>query len=312
MILEFLRNIGAILVGVLSLLWRGFRWVVTKMFRGMRRGFPAVFRMLRSYIRWLIANRREPSGKLAIIGTLLVVAGVVIYLSYRTVRFVEVNVTSDRIDVWTLWWTGTQQERETLVTQQFPCPGAPFILPSEGYIGLLYADPRLPYSESRRHQGIDIFSIGEPGVTPVYAAYDGYITRQTYWASAVIQRVPDDPLSPGRQIWLYYTHMAPADGSTDYIVDVFEPGVSEIFVEQGTLIGYTGDYAGPGGSIATHLHFSIVLSDAMGGYLSELEFTNTLDPSRYLGIPVNYNCAPDIPRCSETPLCAEALLGGGG
>jgi hypothetical protein len=100
------------------------------------------------------------------------------------------------------WWRGNSQERESLVTiQREACPGAPFILPSDGYIGLLYSDPRGPYSISNPHQGIDIFSDSDPGVTPVYAAYDGYVTREAEWLSTLIMRVPDDPLNPGRQIW---------------------------------------------------------------------------------------------------------------
>jgi len=99
------------------------------------------------------------------------------------------------------WWRGNPQERESLVTvQREACPGAPFILPSDGYIGLLYNDPRGPYSTSNPHQGIDIFSDSEPGLTPVYAAYDGYVTREPEWVSTIIMRVPEDPLNPGEQI----------------------------------------------------------------------------------------------------------------
>jgi len=81
------------------------------------------------------------------------------------------------------------------------CPGAPFILPADGEIGLFYNDPNGPYSTAAPHQGIDIFSNADPGVTPVYAAYDGTITREPDWRSTLIQRVPEDPLEPGRQIW---------------------------------------------------------------------------------------------------------------
>ena len=84
--------------------------------------------------------------------------------------------------------------------QREACPGAPFILPSDGYIGLLYNDPRGPYSTSNPHQGIDIFSDSEPGLTPVYAAYDGYETLEPEWVSTIIMRVPEDPLNPGEQI----------------------------------------------------------------------------------------------------------------
>ena len=102
------------------------------------------------------------------------------------------------------WAMGDSAEREALLTvQRDRCPGAPFILPADGYIGLLYADPRGPYSSSAPHQGIDIFSNADPGIVPVYAAYDGYVRREEDWQSTLIMRVPDDPLQPGRQIWYY-------------------------------------------------------------------------------------------------------------
>ncbi len=196
------------------------------------------------------------------------------------------------------WWRGGEATRAALVTvQRDACPGAPFILPADGFIGLLYADPRGPYSASRPHQGIDIFSAGEPGVTPVYAAYDGYVTREASWVSSLIQRVPDDPLQPGRPLWLYYTHMASRDGDS-FIVAAFPPGAREQFVEQGTLLGYTGDYnGGSARSVWTHLHFSIVQDNGSGGYRNELEFANTLDPSPYLGMEVHYERATEVAGC---------------
>ncbi len=202
------------------------------------------------------------------------------------------------------WAQGDAAARaELITTQREACPGAPFILPTDGFIGLLYGDPRGPYSSSNPHQGIDIFSEGEPGTTPVYAAYDGYVTRESAWRSALILRVPDDPLRPGNQIWLYYAHMADRQGNS-YIEPAFPPGTSELFVERGTLLGYTGDYNGNAArSIWVHLHFSIVKDDGNGRFLNELEFANTLDPSPYLGIAVNYHCAAPAAGCTAQPTC---------
>jgi murein DD-endopeptidase MepM/ murein hydrolase activator NlpD len=193
-----------------------------------------------------------------------------------------------------------------IIAQREACPGAPFILPADGFIGLLYGDPRGPYSRSAPHQGIDIFSDSEPGVTPVYAAYDGYVTREPDWRSTVIMRIPDDPLNPGTQVWLYYTHMADREGN-DFIEDAFPPGTREKFVEQGTLLGYTGDYNGNSPrTVWVHLHFSIVKDDGYGRYLNELEFDNTIDPSPYLGRPVTYVCAPATASCTANPHCPAA------
>jgi len=202
------------------------------------------------------------------------------------------------------WQSGSPATRTALVTvQREACANAPFILPADGYIGLLYGDPRGPYSNAAPHQGIDIFSNSDPGLTPVYAAYDGYITREAEWRSTLIQRISDDPLQPGRQIWLYYTHMADHEGN-DFIEEAFPAGTSELFVEQGTLLGYTGDYNGDAlRGVWVHLHFSIVEDDGNGRYLNELEFTNTLDPSPYLGMALNNACTPVTVGCTSDPVC---------
>lgn len=198
----------------------------------------------------------------------------------------------DRTDTFWQWRNGNQATREALITVPGTrCGDAPFILPSTGFIGLLYNDPRPPYSRTQPHQGIDIFSDTIPGATPVFAAYDGYISRESHWRSALIQRVPQDPLNPERQIWLYYTHMADAEGNS-FIIEAIPPGTDEFFVEQGTLIGYTGNYNGNSSrSIWVHLHFSIVRDDGFGRYLNELDIANTLDPTPYLGLDVGYTTA---------------------
>jgi len=256
---------------------------------------------------------RTRKGRL---GTLIALVGGLVVLGFGIYRLADTftGPTDPRNRGFMQWFTGSDETRAALITvQRDPCSGAPFILPADGYIGLLYGDPRGPYSNLHPHQGIDIFSPGEPGVTPVYAAYDGYLTREEDWHSSLILRVPEDPLVPGRQIWLYYTHMADENGAGDYILDTFPAGTQELFVEQGTLLGYTGNYNGDSARrIAVHLHFSIVRDNGVGGYTNELEFDNTIDPSRHLGIPVNYACAPRVPQCAPDPLCAEAVLSAGG
>ena len=175
------------------------------------------------------------------------------------------------------------------------CSDAPFQMPTDGYIGFLWGDS---FRIGHHHQGIDIFGSAEVGVTPVYAAYPGYLTRQPDWKSTVIIRVPDDPLQPGRQIWTYYTHMASPGGETT-IAPEFPPGTFEAYVETGTFLGYQGNYSGdPNNPVGVHLHFSIVMDDGQGSYLNELEISNTLDPSPYLGLPLNAGDNPD-----EVPVC---------
>ena len=164
------------------------------------------------------------------------------------------------------------------------CPGAPFILPTTGYLGFGYGDS---WRSGQRHQGFDIFGPTGLGQTPVIAAYDGYLTRLPEWKSTVIIRVPDDPLQPGRQIWNYYTHLADAEGN-DFISADFPPGTSEMYVRAGTLLGYQGNYSGnPSNPVGMHLHFSVVKDDGSGRFLNELRIENTLDPSPYLGLAAN-------------------------
>jgi murein DD-endopeptidase MepM/ murein hydrolase activator NlpD len=202
------------------------------------------------------------------------------------------------------WARSDEEARAALVTvQREPCPGAPFVLPSDGYVGLLYGDPNGPYSPAAPHQGIDIFSNAVAGVIPVYAAADGYVTREDGWRSALIQRIPSDPLQPNRQIWLYYAHMADRAGNS-FIEPAFPPGAREVFVERGTLLGYTGDYNGDSlRDIWVHLHFSIVRDDGSDRYTNELEFANTIDPTPYLGLPLHYSCNGEAMQCGLTSAC---------
>ncbi len=163
-------------------------------------------------------------------------------------------------------------------------PEAPFVMPTSGLIGYLWDDS---FQAGHRHQGIDIFGGKEPGRTPVVAAYGGYLTRLPTWKSAVIIHVPSNPFQPGIPIWLYYTHMADAIGNS-FISTEFPPGTSGKYVEAGTLLGYQGNYNGEGvNPTGVHLHFSIVRDDGNGQFLNELDIRNTLDPSPYLGLPLN-------------------------
>ena len=253
---------------------------------------------LSNYVRRLISRRFKI---LIAIGFFSIISIATIF-GIKLIRDLTKPENANLID----WGTGGQATRQSLIANQpQPCAGAPFIVPTDGFIGLLYSDPRGPYSNANPHQGIDIFSSNRltPGLEPVYAAFDGFVTRESDWVSSLIQRVPSDPFQPQRQLWLYYTHMAGRDGN-DYIIDEIPPGTSEFFVKQGSLIGYTGNYNG--GSprpIWTHLHFSIVKDNGDGYYLNELDFNNTVDPSPYLGLPVNFQCIENTVGCRLLTNC---------
>ena len=213
------------------------------------------------------------------------------YYLYRMIR-----PSSERLFLFRAWMKDSSAHPEWKLTAGSRCGEAPFIFPTDGMVGFLWDDS---FRIGHRHQGIDIFGGNDVGVTPVIAAYPGYLTRLPDWKSSVIVRIPSDPLEPKRQIWTYYTHMADAAGN-DYIVSEFPPGTHEVFVEAGTLLGYQGNFSGdPNNPVGIHLHFSIVLDDGQGKFRNELEIKNTLDPSPYLGLPVNANLNQgEIPICS--------------
>lgn len=175
------------------------------------------------------------------------------------------------------------------------CPNAPFIIPSGGFIGYYYGDV---FKLGKKHQGIDIFGGVEVAHMPVYAPYDGFVSREEGWKSSLILRVPQDPLQPDRQIWVYMTHMADRKGN-GLIDKMFPPGAKDVPVTQGQVLGFQGDYSGnPKRPVGVHLHLSIVKDDGQGHYLNESVFSNTLDPSPYFVMDLNAKTAPDgPPRC---------------
>lgn len=216
------------------------------------------------------------------------VAGIYLYFTYgrsatRTMQVIE--------------YIRDPSTRPNLVmTTGAVCDDAPFLFPTDGLIGFIWDDSFRP---GHRHSGLDIFAGTSVGVTPIVAAYPGYLTREADWKSTVIIRVPQDPLDPSRQIWVYYTHMADANGNS-FVSPEFPQGIKEVFVEAGTFLGYQGNFSGdPLNPVGVHLHISIVEDDGFGNYKNELDIENTYDPSPYFGLPLNANENPDtIPFCN--------------
>ncbi len=176
------------------------------------------------------------------------------------------------------------------------CGDAPFAFPTDGLIGFIWDDS---FRIGHRHSGLDIFTGTDAGVTSIFAAYAGYLTRQADWKSSVIIRVPKDPLKPSRQIWVYYTHMADANGNS-FITQEFPAGTSEVLVEAGTFLGYQGNYSGdPFNPVGVHLHISVVKDDIYGNFTNETDINNTYDPTPYFGLPLNANTNSNtIPVCN--------------
>lgn len=195
------------------------------------------------------------------------------------------------------WIRDPASRPDLLIKEGTRCGEAPFIFPTSGIVGFLWDDSFRP---GHRHQGIDIFGGTDVGVTPVVAAYPGYLTRLPDWKSSVIIRVPQDPLMPSREIWVYYTHMADRNGNS-FIASDFPPGTSEQYVEAGQFLGYEGNYSGsPANPVGVHLHVSIVKSDGAGKFKNELDINNTYDPSPYFGLPLNARENP-----AQIPLCMQ-------
>ena len=217
----------------------------------------------------------------------IVAAGAYLYFYFRR--------TSARTAQVFDWFRDPSSRSELMMTAGSRCGEAPFIFPTDGLIGFIWDDS---FRLGHRHQGIDIFSGTDIGVARVMAAYPGYLSRLPDWKSSVIVRVPDDPLNPGRQIWVYYTHMADEQGNS-YIAPEFPAGTSEVYIEAGTFLDYMGDYSGdPNNPVGVHLHVSIVKDDGLGKFKNELDVDNTYDPSPYFGLSLNANENRDtIPVC---------------
>jgi murein DD-endopeptidase MepM/ murein hydrolase activator NlpD len=214
-------------------------------------------------------------------------AGIYLYFNFRRSSARTAQVFD--------WFRDPTSRPELMMKAGTRCSEAPFIFPTDGLVGFIWDDS---FRIGHRHQGIDIFGGTDVGVTPIVAAYPGYLTRQSDWKSTVIIRVPDDPLDPGRQIWVYYTHMADPQGNS-FISSEFPTGTREVYVEAGTFLGYQGKYSGDSANpTGVHLHISIVKDNGFGNFKNELEIENTYDPTPYLGLPLNANVNPDtIPVC---------------
>jgi murein DD-endopeptidase MepM/ murein hydrolase activator NlpD len=211
--------------------------------------------------------------------------------------------SSNRWQKYFLWRNDPDTVSQYMIEAGTRCDEAPFAFPTTGVIFGLWDES---YRPGHRHQGLDIFPGTEVGVTPVYAAYAGYLTRNADWKSSLIIRIPEDPLNPSRQIWIYYTHLADKKGNS-LISDKFPPGTKEIFVETGTFLGHVGNYSGdPTNPTGIHLHFSIVKDNGQGMYRNELEIKNTYDPTPYFNLPVNHKQHPnDFPVCTGSVITED-------
>ena len=223
---------------------------------------------------------------LLILGVVVIVTVIYIYRTFRPTSLRATQVFA--------WIKDPSLEADLVIPAGSRCGNAPFIFPTRGVVGFLWDDS---FQLGHRHQGIDIFAGTDIDVTSVMAVYPGYLTRLPEWKSSVIVRIPNDPLQPDRQIWVYYPHMADPNGHS-FISPDFPPGTYEKQIEAGTILGRQGDYSGdPNNPVGVHLHISIV-KDNNGQLMNELDINNTYDPSPYFGLALNAKQNPDkIPVC---------------
>ncbi|MGC9398227.1 MAG: glycosyltransferase family 39 protein [Anaerolineae bacterium] len=188
------------------------------------------------------------------------------------------------------------------------CPDAPWRLPSASQLGMWWYNKALGF-----------MGLGHQNSVPVYAVADGLLTRRETWNDAVaIQH--NDPLHPGKKVWTFYGGMADSANRQSFVAEAFPPGVENVPVEAGELLGYQGRWwQGP---LWVHVHFAITPARADGTFPAalvnraderdtplpyDLQKTGLLVPTPYLGLigseirgvptwlPLQCNPADDTP-----------------
>ncbi len=79
-----------------------------------------------------------------------------------TAVFAYNRLRDPRTQTFSQWANDPQAREDLIIVQRDACPGAPFILPADGWIGLLYNDPGGPYSASNPHKASISSAIARP------------------------------------------------------------------------------------------------------------------------------------------------------
>lgn len=199
-------------------------------------------------------------------------------------------VTDNYVALHFLATTLVFKPRDRLEAAELPppngqCPDAPWPLPTRSEMGMLWYGRALGFmAESYEN------------IAPVYAVADGLLTRREDWNDAVaIQH--DDPLHPGETIWTFYGGMADAQNARSFVAEAFPPGIEELPIQAGDLLGYQGRWWE--GEMRVHAHFIITPARADGSFPAalvnraketdeplpyELEKRGRLNPTPYLGV----------------------------
>ena len=155
------------------------------------------------------------------------------------------------------------------------CQAAVWRLPSEGTLGVQLEGLTLEF-----------FGYGNKNSIPVYAVADGLLTRQPGWLDAVAV-LHEDPLNPGTQVWTYYTGMADANGTVSFVAEDFPPGIANIPVKSGQVLGYQGSWGGlPLRPKWVHASFAVVDALGQNTFPEDMTAQHALDPVAYLGLNI--------------------------
>src|SRR5690349_7447724 len=101
--------------------------------------------------------------RLIMIGLALLAILIIAFTAYRFLLPRYSNSRSNSLAPIERWFDDPSSRPELATTMnRKACRGAPFILPSDGFIGMLWGDPAAPYTILNTHTGIDIFGDGAP------------------------------------------------------------------------------------------------------------------------------------------------------
>ncbi|GEM_PF-2538578 len=156
------------------------------------------------------------------------------------------------------------------------CPDADMYIPTEGTLEVPWGcwhntsqrpcQSYYPGGINHPHQGIDIFGSSSPGVTPVYATFNGIAHREGSAAVYIVFDVPHNGQSA------YMAHMKNQATGEDYRAVSDGQRVSA----GSTLIGKQGNYGGDK-AVVPHLHISYVKNNR--GWE---DWSQSLDPTQFL------------------------------
>jgi hypothetical protein len=147
-----------------------------------------------------------------------------------------------------------KEENAIVYPVNLQCPGAPWKIPSQAEMGIMWENGQLI-----------MMGRGRSGETPVYAIADGLLYQFEGWKAGVAIQHPD-PLNPGKFIWSFYGDMAPAYDESNQYVGTEWQAAQGIPVQVGERIGAQGTWWGPNQQTFAHLRFTLLPAEEDGSF----------------------------------------------